>query len=115
MAAKVDPDERERAPLGKLLLMTAIIKLTCRGTAKISHPVRTVAQFRYDDGWARVHDRVKRDEVVQEPDGELSMNHLIACDHPACTRAESRLIPSGRLYPALDYARDHGNTELPLR
>lgn len=93
----------------------SVVKLTCQGTAQMSHPVRTVAQFRYDDGWARVHDRVKRDKVMLEADGEMSMHHLIACDHPACNRANARYIPSGRLYPTLDYARSHGSSEVPLR
>lgn len=91
------------------------IKLTCQGTATSSHPVRTVAQFRYDEGWARVYDQVKRDKVVWETDGEMSMAHLIACSFPGCNRADPRYILSDRLYPALDYARNHGSTEIPLR
>ena len=91
------------------------VKLTCSGTAQNAHPVRTVAQFLYEDGWARVHDRTKRDQVVSTPDGELSMAHWIACDHPACTRAKPRFVLVERLYPALDYARSHGQPELRLR
>jgi hypothetical protein len=82
--------------------------LTCSGTAQNAHPVRTVASFRCEDGWARVHDRQKRDQIAWRPDGGLSMSHWIECDHPGCTRAEGRFIPAERLYPALDYARSHG-------
>lgn len=100
---------------GIIVYVSFVVKVRCQGTAERGHPVHTVAQFRYDDGWGRVHDRVKRDRVVLEADGEMSMHHLIACDHPACTRADARYIPSGRLYPALDYARSHGQQELRLR
>lgn len=96
--------------------MPFVVKLTCQGTAEVPHPVRTVAQFRYDDdGWVRVHDREKRDQIAWTPDGDMSMLHRIACGHPGCRRAEARLMPAERLYPALDYAREHGKPELPLR
>ncbi len=96
--------------------MQSSVKVLCHGTGRDHHKPRTVAQFRYDDGWGRAYPRGNkgpRDVVVAE-DGELSMYHRIACDHPACRRAKPRYVPSGRLHPALDYARDHGG-ELVLR
>lgn len=91
------------------------VKLTCSGTAGNPHSPRTVAQFRYEDGWGRIHDRKKRDQIVWEPDGELRSVHMIECDHPGCTRAQPRPVSSERLYPSLDYARSHGQAEVRLR
>ncbi len=94
--------------------MSSNVKLTCRGTAQYVHPVRTVAQFRWDDGWGRVHNREKRDSVVLLPDGELSMVHHLWCSDPRCQRSQGGTIPTELLYSLLDYAREHGGTEVPL-
>lgn len=103
------------APVGQTWHMPFVVKLKCQGTARNAHPVRTVAQFRYDDGWGRVHDREKRDQIVWEPDGDMHTVYTIACDLPECDRFKPRSIPSERLHPLLDYNRAHGNTELLLR
>lgn len=99
--------------------MPFVVKLTCQGTARNAHPVRTVAQFRHDmveyGGWVRVHDRKKRDQIVWEPDGEMRMVYIIECDLPGCDRSKPRAIPGERLYQLLDYNRVRGNERLPLR
>lgn len=92
--------------------MSFVVKLTCQGTAEVPHLVRTVAQFRYDDGgWVRIFDRQKANQVIWEPSGEMRMRHIIECDK---CRRRSRAT-SERLYPTLDQAREHGRTELLLR
>jgi hypothetical protein len=102
-------------PMGIIGYMPYVVKLRCKGTTQRPHAPHTLAQFKHDDGWARVHNRGNRDVLVQESDGELVMYHLIACDHPSCIRAKPRYVPGGRLYPTLDYARDHDDSEITLR
>lgn len=93
--------------------MPFIVSITCRGTPQFVHDMRTVAQFRYDGGWARVHDRERLDVLGTDDDGELRMVHRFRCSDPRCQRSRGGTIPTERLYPLLDYAREHGG-EVPL-
>lgn len=98
--------------------MQSVVNATCRGTARRVHPLRTVAQFRDDDGWARVHprgsDRSHRDPILWMPDGtqdgKITTLHVIHC--LACDRTFPPLTPE-RLYPLLDWAREH-DKDVPL-
>lgn len=97
--------------LGKMVYMPfTVVKLTCRGTAKRTHPLRTVAQFRYYDGWARAHDVQKRDALLWEPTGELRLRHKFECDQ--CSRDD--VYTTERLYALLDEAREHAYEHVPL-
>lgn len=101
--------------------MQAAVNVTCRGTAERVHPARTVAQFRDNDGWARVYprggDRNRRDPIIwtpatpAEPDGEVRTLHVIHC--PTCDRTFPPIAPD-RLHPLLDWAREQGK-DVPLR
>lgn len=77
-----------------------------------SHPLRTVAQFRYDDGWARVHNSGERDTLRMEPTGELRARRQVKCDHPRCSRSD--VFRDETLYPLLDWARENGKDVVPL-
>jgi hypothetical protein len=90
--------------------MPFFVKLTCRGTAMRTHPLRTVAQFRYDDGWARTHDVQKRDALLWEPTGDLRLRHKFECAQ--CSRAD--VYTSEWLYALLDQARERGQEHVPL-
>ncbi|WP_315070327.1 hypothetical protein [uncultured Microbacterium sp.] len=92
--------------------MTAVVNLTCRGTARRAHTLRTVAQFRYDDGWVRVHNQGERDAVLQEPNGDLKSRHRAECTDPRCTRVD--VFTTESLYRLLDWARENGKDEVPL-
>ena len=93
--------------------MNALVNATCRGTAQRGHPERTVAQFRDNEGWARVYPRGSQghhDPIIWEPDptdseGKMRMLHVIHC--PACDRTFPPMTPE-RLYPLLDWARENG-------
>ena len=103
-----------------LVPMQSVVNVTCRGTAQRGHPKRTVAQFRDNDGWARVHprgiDRGRRDPILwlpatpSAPHGEIRMLHVVHCQ--ACDRTFPPLTPE-RLYPLLDWAREH-DKDVPL-
>jgi hypothetical protein len=93
--------------------MSSTVKLTCRGTPQRTHPLRVVAQFRYDGGWARVHNPGERDDLLWEPTGELRLRHHLDCGYPQCTLRDV-YNATGRLYALLDWARDHGKDEVPL-
>ncbi|KAF2412521.1 hypothetical protein B1729_14505 [Microbacterium sp. B35-04] len=90
--------------------MPFTVKLTCRGTARYGHSPRTVAQFHYDGGWARVYDKRKQDLILQGPTGEIRRAHRLTCER--CAR--NFHVPTERLYSLLDYAREHSNPHVPL-
>ncbi|MDH6236230.1 hypothetical protein [Cryobacterium sp. CG_9.6] len=91
--------------------MSFVVKLSCRGTAMRTHPLRTVAEFRYEDGWARVRSEGQLD-TVQEPTGDVRLRHRFECGHGRCTRDD--VYTAEQLYPLLDEARKWGNAEVPL-
>lgn len=96
--------------MGTIAHMPFTVKLTCRGNSRYGHALCTVAQFRFDDGWARVHDTRKQDLVLQGPTGEMRVAHRLACER--CKR--NFHVPTERLYSLLDYAREHGSRYVPL-
>ena len=97
---------------GIIVHMSSVVNLTCRGTAMHTHKLRTVAQFRYDDAWARVHTDSRQDDLIWEPTGELRIRHRISCDLCRPRRQDEQLRPE-TLYP-LDWARENGKDEVPL-
>lgn len=93
-----------------MLHMSLVVRVTCRGTAHRGHSLRAVAQFRYDEGWARVHHQGERDLIRMEPSGDLSQRYRFEC--PRCSRVE--VFKADKLYPLLDWAREHGTDNVPL-
>ena len=94
---------------GKIVAVTTTVeKLICVGVGAYHHEPRTVAQFRYDDGWARVHNEGPMDPILWLPTNEITMGHQLKCD--LCTRDD--YYRAERLYPELDKARAEGRTEI---
>ncbi|MDZ8200634.1 hypothetical protein RZO50_03865 [Microbacterium sp. SSW1-59] len=77
------------------------VKVLCHGAGNYQHKPRTVAQFRYDEGWARVHNEGPMDPLVWLPTGDVSQRHALICDR--CTRTD--YYTPERLYPLLDELR----------
>lgn len=84
------------------------VKLTCEGVGGYTHKERTVAQFRYDDGWARTHNEGALDPILWEPTGEMRANHSVKCDR--CPRDD--YYRDDQLYPVLDKERAEGRTKV---
>ena len=83
-------------------------KLICEGVGRYAHDARTVAQFRFDDGWARVHNEGPMDPILWLPTGEITQGHQLSCDR--CTRND--YYQAARLYPELDKALAEGRAEI---
>lgn len=89
-------------------MTTTVEHLICEGVGRYKHAARTVAQFRYDDGWARIHNEGPLDPILWLPTGEITQGHQLKCD--LCTRDD--YYRAERLYPVLDKARTEGKTEI---
>lgn len=89
-------------------MTTTVEKLICEGVGNYEHDARTVAQFRYDDGWARIHNEGPIDPILWLPTGEITRGHQLSCDR--CTRDD--YYRAERLYTVLDKARAEGKTEI---
>lgn len=89
--------------------MESTVKLICEGAGSYTHKPRTVAQFRHDDGWARVFNEGKPDPLLWEPTGEVTARHSLDCDR--CSY--SGYFKPETLYPLLDAARTRGWMPVP--
>jgi hypothetical protein len=90
--------------------MESAVKVICEGARSYTHKPRTVAMFRHDDGWARIHNEGSTDPLLWGPDGEVTQNHQLACD-----RCSYRgYFKPDKLYPLLDEARTQGWMPVPL-
>lgn len=97
---------------GTIAYMESTVKVICEGAGSYTHKPRTVAQFRYDDGWARVHNEGKPDPLLMDPAGEsfeVITRHALDCDR--CSH-DGYFTPD-RLYPLLDAARTRGWMPVP--
>lgn len=95
---------------GIIAYMESAVKVICEGAGSYTHKPRTVAIFRHDDGWARVHNEGPTDPLLWGPDGEITTGHQLKCDR--CTRDD--YYKEERLYPELDKARDTQRTEIDV-
>lgn len=88
--------------------MESKVAVVCAGAGGYTHKPRTIAQFRRDDGWARIHIEGPRDALLWKPEGNITLGHRLSCD--VCTRND--YATGDRLYPVLDAFLAEGRTEV---
>jgi hypothetical protein len=89
---------------------TTVKQLICEGVGNFRHKAVTVAQFRHDDGWARIHNEGPSDPILSLPNGEITQGHRLNCDR--CSRKD--YYQADRLYPVLDMALAEGHSVVRL-
>jgi hypothetical protein len=90
--------------------MQSAVKAFCVGSGRFRHKRRIVAQFRHDDGWARVHNEGPTDPILWLPNGELTQGHRFFCDR--CSRDDYYQAP--RIYGVLDKLRAEGQADVDV-